>query len=575
MVPPTVTLTDPLDGDTLAASPTASIQANANDSDGLVSKVEFFVNGISVGTDTTAPYSISWDAGAGNYALTAIATDDQGNTTISAAQSIDVMVNTAPNVALKGFNPDDVYVGPTDIMVAADAADVEGNLSEVSFYANGDFIGATDTEPFELLWREPDEDSYTITAIATDEFGEQSTESIDISLVSQAPFVLDDQQMGDPNTCYGNPEFTRDNQYMTWFEPLGRIDNGREVVQMWHCGIDQETGDLIPPDCRGFAGFESNLPARAHHGLNSAGPLYVGGNNDPQFVMVQPTSPTSGDVTLIGGLSDVERRAIYPSQAPGTDKVWVYWIKSHGSDLTPSNAEWVELRYIDIDDPTNEIVVERQERPSTQWAPMDLTFPRWSWDEPIIIYGARDASDNIQIVQLDVSDAIPQPKFITNDFSLKTGQFPIIFQGRRYIASSLNNGTNSMLYRAPDTGDIYSPVDAWEPPTARTFTDPCLAVSNEPFEFDGRLFTTYQVNRCGDGIDVFFTNTSEIWMTELLDGSSEQWRLTQASSDVKIEPEPLVGNNKAWVFYTRYAEGLNQGNACFAVHRTSTPLNQP
>ncbi len=148
-VPPTVSLTDPLDGDTLAASPSASIHASADDADGLVSKVEFFIDGVSVGIDTTAPYSISWDAGAGSYALSAVATDDDGNITASSSQSVEVIVNTAPNVALKGFNPDDVYVGPTDIVVAADAVDVEGNLSEVSFYANGNFIGAADTEPFE------------------------------------------------------------------------------------------------------------------------------------------------------------------------------------------------------------------------------------------------------------------------------------------------------------------------------------------------------------------------------------------------------------------------------------------
>lgn len=443
----------------------------------------------------------------------------------------------------------------------------------MTYYANGEMVGVATAAPWTVQWANPGEASYTLTATATDSFGERTDSAgVSMSLVSQAPFTVDDVQLGDPDTCYGNPEFTRDNQYMTWFEPLGRIENGREVVQMWHCAIDQQTGDFIPADCRGFAGFESNLPARAYNGQNASGPLYVGANNDHQFVMVQPTGPTSGDVTVIGGLPDDERRAIYPSQVPGSSKVWVYWLKSRGADISPGAAEWVELRYIDIDDPENEIVLSRQERTSDQWVPMDLTFPRWAWDEPTIIYGEPDNDGVIQVVEVDVTDATPTPVFLTDDGALKTGQFPILFEGQRYMVSSLNNGTQNLLYREPDSGTVFEPVDFWEPPAARTFTDPCIAVSNEPFVVDGRLFTTYQVNRCGDRIDVFFSNTSEIWMTELLDGSSEQWRLTQASSDVKIEPEPLVGNDSAWVFYTRYAEGLNQGNACFRVHRTDTPM---
>ncbi len=571
---PTVTITAPVGGEKLSQAAAPTITASAADADGNVTQVEFFADGVSIGVDTSSPYSIVWNATVGTFDLTATATDDDGQRTTSSARSVEVLVSFAPVLSLKGLTEDDVYVGPTDITLGVDASDEDGEVDVVTFFANGELIATDTTEPFEIIWRNPDEAQYALSIVAVDDLGVETTTEVDISLVSQAPFVVDDQQMGDPDTCYGNPEFTRDNQYMTWFEPMNRIDNGRQVVQMWHCGIDQETGDFIPPDCRGFAGFESNLPERAYNGINANGSLYVGGNNDHQFVMVQPTGPTSGEVTLIGGLPDTERRAIYPSQVPGSEKVWVYWLKSHGPDLSPGNAEWVELRYIDIDEPENEILIERQDRPTVQWAPMDLTFPRWSWDEPIIIYGTRVDSGAIEVVQLNVSDADPQPQFITNDSNTKTGQFPIIYEGDRYIVSSLNSGTQNTLFRAPESGEIFDTVDAWSPPLNRTFPDPCTAVSNEPFEFDGRLFTTYQVNRCGDEIDIFFSNTGEIWLTELLDGSSESWRLTQASSDVKIEPEPLVINGKAFVYYTRYAEGLDQSNACFQVHRAATPLNQ-
>ncbi|MCB0376775.1 MAG: hypothetical protein KDD04_12730, partial [Sinomicrobium sp.] len=65
------------------------ITATASDPDGSVAQVEFFVDGVSVGTDTTSPYSVGWvipDWGA--YVITAVATDDDGATGASAAVNI-------------------------------------------------------------------------------------------------------------------------------------------------------------------------------------------------------------------------------------------------------------------------------------------------------------------------------------------------------------------------------------------------------------------------------------------------------------------------------------------------------
>ncbi|MEO0975269.1 MAG: hypothetical protein AAFX85_19440, partial [Pseudomonadota bacterium] len=89
----------------------------------------------------------------------------------------------------------------------------------------------------------------------------------------------------------------------------------------------------------------------------------------------------------------------------------------------------------------------------------------------------------------------------------------------------------------------------------------------------GRLFTTYQIASCFDQTNVFFTNTSEVWFTELLDGTDDEIRLSQGGSDIKNEPEPLVGTSDVWVYYTRYPLGDDQNTACFNVIRTETPLN--
>ena len=89
--PPTVTLTSPANGAVFTAPANISLKASASDSDGSIAKVEFFANGTLVGTDTSSPYSLTWGSvPAGNYSITAKATDNNGAQTISAAASITV-----------------------------------------------------------------------------------------------------------------------------------------------------------------------------------------------------------------------------------------------------------------------------------------------------------------------------------------------------------------------------------------------------------------------------------------------------------------------------------------------------
>ncbi len=56
----------------LTAPTAATIAATASDPDGTIASVEFFVNGASLGADTTFPYSVAWTgAPAGAYTLRA------------------------------------------------------------------------------------------------------------------------------------------------------------------------------------------------------------------------------------------------------------------------------------------------------------------------------------------------------------------------------------------------------------------------------------------------------------------------------------------------------------------------
>jgi len=94
-VPPTVAITAPAGGATVAGGITITADATDNVA---VDYVDFFRNGIFIGTDSAAPYEISWDtttASNGNQPLTAVAYDTSGNSTTSAPVSVTV-VNTPP-----------------------------------------------------------------------------------------------------------------------------------------------------------------------------------------------------------------------------------------------------------------------------------------------------------------------------------------------------------------------------------------------------------------------------------------------------------------------------------------------
>ncbi|EFK95804.1 hypothetical protein LDC_2182, partial [sediment metagenome] len=91
---PTVTLTSPANGATFTAPATIALAATALDTDGTVSKVEFYQGATKLGEDSTSPYSFTWSGvGVGSYSLTAKATDNSNTVTTSSAILVTVSAN--------------------------------------------------------------------------------------------------------------------------------------------------------------------------------------------------------------------------------------------------------------------------------------------------------------------------------------------------------------------------------------------------------------------------------------------------------------------------------------------------
>jgi pimeloyl-ACP methyl ester carboxylesterase len=92
---PTVNITSPLGGQFFNPNTNINVNADAGDPDGRVVKVDFYAGSALVGTSTSSPFGVIWaNVPAGNYALTAVATDDFGATTTSSPVQITVNVSS-------------------------------------------------------------------------------------------------------------------------------------------------------------------------------------------------------------------------------------------------------------------------------------------------------------------------------------------------------------------------------------------------------------------------------------------------------------------------------------------------
>ena len=104
--PPTVSITAPAAGATVAG--TITVSATASD-DVAVAGVQFKLDGVNLGAeDTVAPYSVSWNtttSSNASHTLTAVARDSSNNTTTSAAVSVTVNNIDATPPTVTGTTP--------------------------------------------------------------------------------------------------------------------------------------------------------------------------------------------------------------------------------------------------------------------------------------------------------------------------------------------------------------------------------------------------------------------------------------------------------------------------------------
>ena len=172
-VRPEVSITTPVSGATVSGN-SVRFEAVASDDAG-VGSVRFLVDGTSIGTDTSAPYWVTWDtttAVDGPHLLTAIATDSSENASTPAVANVDVSNDagdaTPPTVAI-GTPTRGATVSGAALLISAEAND-NVSVGAVQFYVDGILLGTDTTAPYSIQWdtTTADDGFHDLTAIAID-----------------------------------------------------------------------------------------------------------------------------------------------------------------------------------------------------------------------------------------------------------------------------------------------------------------------------------------------------------------------------------------------------------------------
>ena len=129
---PVVRLTSPTNGAVFGVSANIQVAAEATNANNSITRVSFYANDRLLGTVTNQPYSLTWSNPApGSYSLFARATDALDKYAYSTAIRIQV-TNAAPTVSLTSPTNNASFVAPAQIVLAAQAADVDDSVIRVA-----------------------------------------------------------------------------------------------------------------------------------------------------------------------------------------------------------------------------------------------------------------------------------------------------------------------------------------------------------------------------------------------------------------------------------------------------------
>lgn len=186
----TAYITSPAANAVLSNPANVGIAAIARSTLGAADRVDFFVDGVKVGEDSTAPYNVNWSnptVGTHQLGIAAVF----GATTVTSAPT-RIVISPAPALTVTLTSPaeDQTVSLPASLTLAASAVSGPAPVASVQFLANGSSMGIDNSAPFTATLTESSAGTKQIIAVATDTLGNTAT-SAPVTLTFSQPAAGD------------------------------------------------------------------------------------------------------------------------------------------------------------------------------------------------------------------------------------------------------------------------------------------------------------------------------------------------------------------------------------------------
>ena len=180
-------------------------QASSGEANDTV-QVQFFVDGVLQGTDSTSPYSVNLSSlAAGTYTLMARAIDGQSAQTDSVTRTITVSdTNNPPTVSITApANDANFPTAPASFTLSATAGagEISGWVTRVEFYVNGSLVNTDSAGPFSFNVSGLANGTYVLTAKAVDQLNAETISAPITVTVGAAPlkaYFIHTDHLGTP-----------------------------------------------------------------------------------------------------------------------------------------------------------------------------------------------------------------------------------------------------------------------------------------------------------------------------------------------------------------------------------------
>ncbi|MBQ0732745.1 glycosyl hydrolase family 18 protein [Aquimarina celericrescens] len=359
---PNISITSPQTGATFEAGNTITITANASDTDGTVTKVEFYNGGTLLGQDSSSPYSFTWNnVSAGNYTISAKAIDDKGGT---ATTSIAITVtgtggNVPPIVTISSPQPGETFTAGNTINITANASDSDGSVNRVEFYNGTTMLGEDTSAPYSYSWSNVSAGSYTITVKAFDNENGEGSSSVSITVngggsgsCTAPAWVSGQAYTGGQIVSYQGREYkakwwTQSTPGGSEWQDLGACDGGGNpptgscTAPAWESGRAYNGGDIVSLEGREYKAkwWTQQNPVGSSE-WEDLGVCDGGGNPPNGAPQVSVTSPGSGQSFVAGNTVTINANA---SDADGSIAKVEFYVDGSmiGQDTSvPYTSNW-------------------------------------------------------------------------------------------------------------------------------------------------------------------------------------------------------------------------------------------